>query len=281
MRRAPPHIRSHPASVMTDFSAFYAEHAERVLGQEFERVLESGHERPKVRYPFARRLPPTLALGIASLLVAATAAGAATGVLDVGSVIPGGEPSGPPENRLPVEQTILAKGTAPVAGPWEITTYKGQGIVVDGETLEQAGSSCIRLVLSDPPVGAPFAASGFCGESGGGGFDISDVPVRDRSGHVEVLLFGHAPEDAAHVELTGDPGTQIRVDTVDGPDRVVGDVWEMTVPPDLPNAHVDWVHQDGTRARADLDVTPWLDRGKGLAKGEWGVRPGLPPGPGQ
>jgi hypothetical protein len=208
----------------------------------------------------------TLVIGFLCLLAAATTAGAASGVLDVGSVIPGGKPTGPPENRLDVDETILAKGTDPVAGPWQIRSYKSKGMgVYHGEVLEPAGLPCIRLVLIDPPVGTLLTGSGFCGEAGKGGFDIADVPVRDSSGRVVVLLFGHAPEDAAGVELTAGGGTRIRVNTLEGPADVPGDVWQITTPPDLESARVDWLHADGRAAGADLDASIHLDRGRRLA----------------
>jgi hypothetical protein len=237
------------------------------IGRELERAAERDRQRSRLRRPFYGRGARTLALGFVCLLAVATTAGAAAGVLDVGSVIPGGKPTGPPENRLDVDETILASGIAPVAGPWQIRTYKSKGIVYQGEVLEQAGAPCIRLVLTDPPAGTLLTGSGFCGEAGNSGFDIADVPVRDSSGRVVVLLFGHTPEGAAGVELTAGGGKRIRVDTLEGPADVPGDVWEMTVPPDLENARVDWLHQDGTAAGADLNASIHLDRGRRLASG--------------
>ena len=248
------------------------------LGREFERVLERDRGSSRLRRQFHRRTSGMLVLGFACAIAAAAAAGAATGALDVGSVIPGGEPSGPPENQLPVEQRVLATGTAPMAGPWKVTTYKSQGIVVDGEVLEQPGSSCIRLVLSNPPARTPLAATGFCGEPANGGFDIADLPVRDSAGNVEVLLFGHAPSDAVGVVLSADNGKSIRASTLPGPANLGSDVWAMAVPVDVPNARVSWLHADGTRGGADLDLDALriLDRGQRLARGAWGVRAAPP-----
>lgn len=235
------------------------------IGREFERALERDRQRATLRRSFHRRGVRGFALGFICLLAAAATAGAAAGVLDVGSVIQGGKPTGPPENRVEVDETILAKGIAPVAGPWEIRSWTSQESVYQGEVIEPAGLPCIRLVLSDPPAGSQMTGSGFCGEAGKAGFDMSGLPVRDSSGRVVVLLFGRAPEGAAAVKLTARGGRNVQVGTLEGPADVPGDLWQVTTSPDVENARVDWLRHDGTAAGADLDASIQLDTPRRLA----------------
>jgi hypothetical protein len=113
---------------------------------------------------------------LASVLVVATAAAGGSGMLSPGDVILGAEPTGPPENRQGMDETVLATGTTPIAGPWRITGYKSDGAIANGEVVEPAGLPCVRLMLSAPPEGTPYGGRGFCGERGQ---DLAHRPLTD------------------------------------------------------------------------------------------------------
>jgi hypothetical protein len=229
-------------------------------------LLDGGTARERRRRHSAarRRLHRALLVGFVAASSATATAGAVTGALDVGSVIQGGKPTGPPENRQAVDEVVLAQGMAPVAGPWQIRSFTSEETRYQGEVIEPAGLECIRLVLSDPPPGSPLVGSGFCGEAGNRGFDITDVPVRDRSGQVVVLLFGRVPEDATRVELTTGGDERTTVEPLEGPRNVTGDLWQITTPPNVTNPRVRWFSGHDI-VGGTLDAAPHLQAGKRLA----------------
>lgn len=207
-----------------------------------------------------RRGRGVVVAAVVGALVVAGAAAAATDVLSVGSVIPGGEPSGPPEHRLPVAETVVAKGSSPVAGQWRLTSHEGQGTVDNGEVVEPAGLPCIRLLLVNPPPGSPLDGSGYCGEVEGD-FTVAAVPVFDeRASRSELLLFGPAPEEATAVELTGDDGVKIRVDAFDGPSGYDGDAWVIAAPPGVKNAKVTWIGENDDAVGDSVDASSQFAR---------------------
>jgi hypothetical protein len=199
-----------------------------------------------------------VAVAVLAGLIAATAASAVGGVFSVGSVIPGGEPSGPPENRQTADETVLATGTSPIAGPWRMTAYESQGTVENGEVIEPAGLPCIRLMLSEPPAGTPFAGRGHCGERGSGGFDVAGLPVRDAGGRSEILLFGRTPESTSWVDVAGEGGRRLRAQLHEGPSNLSGDVWVVAAPPDLERPRVTRSDGNGRAART-LDAAHEFD----------------------
>lgn len=223
---------------------------------EFERVLEREGGRPG-----RLRRRRTVGLALAGALVLATAAGAASGALDVGSVIPGGAPTGSNER---VDETVLATGTAPVAGEWRMTSYTSKEFVHGGEVIERGGLPCIRLMLVDQRR-SPLAGSGWCAEIEDG-FHAASVPFADAQGRAEVILFGIAPEDASGVEVNADGGRRIRDRTYEGPPDFPGDVWVVAAPIELSNPRVDWIDGNGTPAGADRDISGQLQRGAALKR---------------
>lgn len=228
------------------------------IGQEFERALERERKGSWLRRIAVRRSRRTVALALAGGLVAAGAAGA-VGVLGVGGVIPAGEPRGPAGYRPNIRETVLAQGTTPVAGPWRITGYKSERKVDNGEEVQPTGLPCLRLVLTDPPEGAPLLARFFCGERGKAGFSAAALPVSDGSGRTEFIVFGEAPEQADTVELTADGGKRIRAQMYDGPTTVPGDIWVMSAPVGLENPELGWLDPGGRSGGTTLDAPRELD----------------------
>jgi hypothetical protein len=225
------------------------------LRREFEHALE--HE--------TRRAPPrrgrTAGLAVAGALVLATASGAATGALDVGSEVPGGAPTG---SHQRAEERVLALGEAPVAGQWRLTSYTSKEFVHDGEVVERAGLPCIRLMLVDQRH-SPFAGSGWCAEIEDG-FYVGSVPYADAEGRTEVVLFGIAPEGAAAVELSAEGGVRIQARMYEGPASFAGDAWVVAAPLGLRDATVDWVDGSGKPAGADLDASGSFQQARTLRR---------------
>jgi hypothetical protein len=206
-----------------------------------------------------------VAYRIAVLAVAVLGVGAAADVVTVGGTIDE-EPSAV---RAPApvagDETVVARGESPIGGPWEMRLSTSSEISYGGEVAQPAGLICVQLVLLDPPAGTPQPGGGQCGEFGRSGLGVLDLPVRDRSGRVEVILYGRAPDGARSVELRAVDTEGVSVRTFEGPPGVPGDFWLMSVPHDLRNPRVDWLRAGGTRAGVDLDAAMDLERGKLLA----------------
>src|SRR5918998_3527529 len=117
-----------------------------------------------------RREVPVPAIAVAALLALALA----PVVLVLGSGDEAGAPgqrSGPEApQRLDIpgfpDAKVVATGTAPVAGPWEILTYRS--VKLDdpetGEVYQPAGLRCLGIRLLDPPADRFGGLSGQCGE---------------------------------------------------------------------------------------------------------------------
>jgi hypothetical protein len=193
-------------------------------------------------------------------LIAVAAAGAATGVLsrddeDAGEVIEGAAP--PPPGK---DEVVLATGEAPVGGPWRLTAHKSEAIVSDGEEVQPPGLPCLQFLLLAPRKGN-FAGSGQCGARDDG-FIVQGVPVEDEYGRTEVILWGHAPEQASGIELTGYGSDSIRADTIDGPDGFDGDVWVLPAPTYIKDAQVDWLDSEGNPAGHSREAASIIARGE-------------------
>jgi hypothetical protein len=221
-------------------------------------TLADGRESAGWRAPGAgqrRRLLPrgrraTTAILIGVLLLAAAAAGAATGILPVGSVFRG---EGFQEGSTEVDETVVATGTAPVSGAWQMTVFETEPAGAGSLKTQVRGVRCLKVELLESADDRPgAAASGYCGHIPAfEAFSYGRKPDAQERG--EVLLFGRAPENAGVVELTADGGVRITTETQEGPANVAGDFWLIAAPPGLRNARLTWIDQDG-RARQ-----PWLD----------------------
>lgn len=208
-----------------------------------------------------RRLNRTLALTGCGALLLGGGALAANSALNPGDTIHGGAPSGPPQNRMAQDQTVLLSGASPIGGPWRLVSYRSEGVRDGSTVIEPRGLTCIRLILDDPPQGSPQAGSGWCGDVKGN-FNAASLPIRDSSGRSEVLLFGNAPKSASAVKLTADGGKTDQVATRDGGTTYSGTVWAMPTAPALNNARVAWVHSNGSPDPDQRMVSDQLDRGR-------------------
>lgn len=203
-------------------------------------MLESGKGR-------AAKVRAGLVAAAVGMLVAAGIAVATTdGDIEPGTVIPPGGPTGLSENQMNVPETVLASGVAQRIGPWRLTSFQSEGIVHNGETLEEQGAPCIRAMVASPIPDAPMVGSGYCSEPGAvGEFSISAIPVAVSAEAGETVLFGRVPSKAAAVELVADDGQRIRGSLHDSKGAFPDDVWVMVVPNGLPGPSVRWLDADG------------------------------------
>lgn len=208
----------------------------------------------------------TVGVGAVAVLIAASAAFAASGVVSVGGVIPGDESPAPGHPPSGTDEVVVAVGNTRVAGPWQVTAYDSPSIVDGGDTVQEEGLKCVRLVLLKRPGGSPFAGSGQCGEPRRDGHEVLSVPVKDELGRIEVILWGRAPEDTAAVELAAAGLPPVRSETHDGPPAFRGDIWVLAASPALSDPRIGWIDGSARRMGADRDVSSQLGRGRALAQ---------------
>jgi len=200
---------------------------------------------------------PVALLSSLAILFVVGGAAAATGTLEVGDVIPGGQDPNP-ATRLEVDETVLATGVASVAGPWRVTAYESAA-----SAGQPAGLPCIRLVLLDPPPETVTGGSGFCGELEDG-FGAVSLPAINR-GEAELLILGVTPENAVAVELTGGGAERVRAKSLDGGSRSAhGNVFVLSVPPDRETGELIAIDEHGHALSKRLDATGFFDRLRAL-----------------
>jgi hypothetical protein len=228
------------------------------IGREFERAAELEDRTPRLLRPFLPRTRRALALALAGALVAVGGAGAATGVLP-GSIIPGEEAGVSHDAGPGPDQTVLATGTSPVAGPWRLTTYRSEGLSNGNEVVEAKGLPCVLLQLTDPPEQTFSTASSFCLAPGKPDFNMSGLLAASADAK-ELLMYGFAPMDTAAVELSVAGGKTTRSQAHDGRGAFPGKVWVMPVAPGATSGELTRVNADGRPMGTPRDASAQLKR---------------------
>jgi hypothetical protein len=228
-----------------------------------ETELRAAAERPP------RRAVPVPAITAAVLLALAVA----PIVFVLGS---GSDEAGAPDRRsgvetpqrLPLEvgmpdppddAEVVATGTAPVAGPWEILTWRSVRVEdrKSGRLVLPARLRCLGLRLLDPPSYHSGDLTGQCGESPlTPGFSLTQLQVPIIApGQGEVLVYGRAPEEAALVRLTPDAGAPVEMEPIEGR-AGEGDVYLFAVPRDIGSGRVNWIDDEGNEGSVGQELGP-------------------------
>jgi hypothetical protein len=184
----------------------------------------------------------------------------------VGTTIRGDEPAGPGHPATGVPETVLASGSSPIAGRWQITEFASEAIAENGKVLQPEGLPCVKLLLLDPPPGVGVVGSSQCGLPRGD-LEVMSLPVPDgASGKVEVILWGRVAQGTDAVELSADGGSPIRVAPEPGPADFAGDVWAIAASPDLDEASVDRLDAQHRRIGPPVDVAADMARARSFEK---------------
>ena len=186
------------------------------------------------------------------------------GPLPVGTVIPKGEGT-PPRGS---DSTVVATGTTPFAGAWQLEASRNFG----GPSRQgEPRGRCLALTVLDPPpyedgTPDPSGGSGFCGALGfrkTPGFSRAqkNVPtLRKSRGRLflpkEVLVYGRVPERASKVVVTADRGVRIEVETHEGPKSIRGDFFVIPVKPRLGHASINWLDANGVPGSRGIGLEP-------------------------
>jgi hypothetical protein len=186
------------------------------------------------------------------------------GPLPVGTVIPKGDGTPPRES----DSTVVATGTTPFAGAWQLEASRNFG----GRSRPGVPRGrCLALTVLDPPAYEdgtpdPSGGSGFCGAVGfrkTPGFSRAqkNVPtLRKDRGRLflpkEVLVYGRVPERAGKVVVTADSGIRIEVEPHEGLKSIRGDFFVIPVKPRLGHARINWLDADGGRGSRGIALEP-------------------------
>jgi hypothetical protein len=186
------------------------------------------------------------------------------GALPVGTVIPKGEGTPPRES----DSTVVATGTTPFAGAWQLEASRNFG----GRSLPgEPRGRCLAITVLDPPAYEdgtpdPSGGSGFCGATGfrkTPGFSRAqkNVPtLRKVRGRLflpkEVLVYGRVPERASKVVVTADRGVKIEIEPDEGPKSIRGDFFVIPVKPRLGHARINWLDADGVPGSRGIALQP-------------------------
>jgi hypothetical protein len=137
----------------------------------------------------------------------------------------------------PPGATVLATGTAPLSGPWQLQTYE-----------QEDGGRCIGVSLLHADPQEEVTWSGICPHPGGSPLPVfiaQATGVPPTPDQEEFLVYGRAPEEAGTVELVRDGEVAVRVRTFEGPDGVDGDFYLMTLPDLEMYGVMRWIGEDG------------------------------------
>jgi hypothetical protein len=185
----------------------------------------------------------------------------------VGTVIPKGEGSPP----RPARSVVVATGTAPGVGPWQMEALRSSVLKNPdtGEVYQPAGLRCLSLIPVDPN-GRSLGSVGQCGEfARTPGFGRIQVPAVHTRGDSEqarrlrrqpVFVFGRLPERAARVVVTAPDGLRLKARPHEGPPGARGDFYAISVRPGHPDARINWLDEHGKPGSRGIELAPPITR---------------------
>src|SRR5919109_1569232 len=178
----------------------------------------------------------------------------------VGTVIPRSE------THYETRALVVANGTAPVTGPWQIEVSRTKGERdTEGAVMWKRGY-CLWIKLLDPPDGRPGGVSGHCGSPRSLGF--RKTPGFSRAQTVapskplpkEILVWGRVPDRASKVLISAPGGRRIDVVPEPGPKRFPGQYYAIPVKPPMQGARINWLDQKGKPGSRGIGLMPPISR---------------------
>jgi hypothetical protein len=205
-------------------------------------------------------------LATAVLLVVAVSGGGDDG--DTAHVTGATQPD-PIGTHIPKGQTpygtgalVVANGTAPVNGPWQIEVSRTNGERDTSGAWMWHRGYCSWLHLLDPPGREGPGSSGHCGGPRSLGF--RNTPGFSRAQSVapstprpkEILVWGRVPDRAEKVVITAPGRRDITVVPKDGPKTFPGRFYVIPVPPPRPGARINWLDARGNPGSRGIRLMP-------------------------
>ena len=177
----------------------------------------------------------------------------------VGTVIPKSE------THYETRALVVANGTAPVSGRWQIEVSRTKGERATDGTLMWGKGYCMWLNVLDPPDESG-GRSGHCGSprslgfrktpgfSRGQGMTTSRPPAK------EVLVWGRVPDRAARVVITAPGRRRIAIVPEEGPKTFPGRFYVIPVKPPRPGARINWLDASGRPGSRGIGLMPPIAR---------------------
>jgi hypothetical protein len=222
-----------------------------------EHELRVAAEHPPA--PWRARVPQRRAV----LAFAVVAAALALAVVPVIAVLGGGDredtggertlPAGPPPVGTVIQRgdearTVVATGSAPVAGEWQLEAYTSRR------------GPCLSLLVLSEGIEHGAGGSGACGEfpsTPGFARLQHSVPDAPGAGAVrEVLVFGRVPEEATAVVVTVDGRVRQRARPLEGPADARSNFYLLAISPDLVSGRVNWIDAEGREGSRGIALLP-------------------------
>ncbi len=184
----------------------------------------------------------------------------------VGTVIPKGEGEPP----RPARSVVVATGTAPGIGPWQMEASRSSALKDpdSGELYQPAGLRC--LSLRPVKFEGSSGSGGQCGEfprtPGFGRIQVPGVYMRGDSEQARrlrrqpVLVWGRVPERAAAVVVTAPDGLRLEARPHEGPPGARGDFYAISVRPGHPDARINWLDEHGRPGSRGIELSPPITR---------------------
>ena len=178
----------------------------------------------------------------------------------VGTVIPKSK------THYETRALVVANGTAPVSGPWQIEVSRTTGERdTHGEVMWRKGY-CLWINVLDPPDRTLGGRSGFCGvpRSLGfrktPGFSRAQGVTRSKPPMREVLVWGRVPDRAEKVVITAPGRSRIEVVPSDGPKTFPGRYYVIPVKPPRQGARINWLDSEGQPGSRGIRLMPPITR---------------------
>jgi hypothetical protein len=169
-----------------------------------------------------------------------------------------------PRDQTPYETgaLVVANGTAPVTGPWQIEVSRTNGERDTNGAVMWHRGYCLTLHLLDAPGPEGHARSGWCGAPRSLGF--RKTPGFSRAQSVapskprprEILVWGRVPDRAARVVITAPGRRPIRAVPTDGPRTFPGRFYAIPVKPPRSGARINWLDASGHPGSRGIRLMP-------------------------
>ncbi len=178
----------------------------------------------------------------------------------VGTVIPKSE------TDYETRALVVANGTAPVHGPWQIEVSRTSGERAPDGTMMWPAGYCLWLNVLDPPDKTTGGRSGHCGSPRSlgfrktPGFSRAQGPARARPRPNEVLVWGRVPDRATKVVITAPGRRRIAVLPEEGPKTFPGQYYVIPVKPPMPGARINWLDPNGRPGSRGIGLMPPIAR---------------------
>jgi hypothetical protein len=178
----------------------------------------------------------------------------------VGTVIPRSE------THYETRALVVANGTAPVTGPWQIEVSRTKGSHDTNGAVMWHRGYCLFIHVLDAPGQPAGSRSGFCGAPRSLGF--RKTPGFSRSQSVapskplpkEVLVWGRVPDRASQVVIDAPDRRRIKVVPEAGPKRFPGQYYAIPVKPPMQGARINWLDENGKPGSRGIGLMPPISR---------------------